>query len=204
MNSVVLAAAALAVFATAVPAQNPPPAERPMAADTLPMRRFRMVPNQGGGAPWGDPQRMRALRQQVEERWGRMVQQELELNDQQMDRVRVATRAHQDRRRDLARRRSDLGRGIQGQMQPGVAAHQDSLSRMLDAVTRLRVQEAQSDEQLNRDLTFLTPVQRARFFMMTRRFEARMLEIRQRQRGAQPGAMMRQPGQPSPEVEPEF
>lgn len=189
---VILTAAALAVFAPALQAQNPPPAERTMPADSMMMRR--LAPNQAG-RPWGDPEQMQALRQQIEERWGRMIQQQLELSDQDMERVRAATRAHQDRRRDLGRRRADLQRGIQGQMQPGVAANQDSLNRMLDAMARLRVQDAQSDEQLNRDLSFLTPVQRARFFMLTQRFEQRLREIRERQPGGQPG-MMRQQGQP--------
>jgi len=189
MKSVILTVAALAAFAPALQSQNPP-AQRPMAADSLPMRRPMMGPGQG---PWGDPERMQALRQQVQERWGRMIQQELELNDQQMERVRTATRAHQDRRLDQARRRMDLERAIQGEMQPGVAANQDSLDRMLGAMARLRVQDAQSDEQLNRDLSFLTPVQRARFFMLTRRFEARMREIRERRMDGQPGMQMRQP-----------
>jgi hypothetical protein len=58
----------------------------------------------------------------------------------------------------------------------------------------MRVEEAQSDEQLSRDLNFLTPVQRAQFFMMARRFEERLRMIRE-QRPRQGEAPMRgQPG----------
>ena len=196
MKLTILAATALAIIVPALAAQNPLPAERPMGADTPPMWRQAMRPSAPGQR--GDPAQMERLRQQVEERWGRMVQQELQLNDQQMDRVRAATRPHQDRRRDLGRRRMDLERGIQGQMQPGVAANQDSLSRMLDAMGHLRVEDAQSDEQLNRDLNFLTPVQRARFFMMSRRFEERLREIRERRMGGEPMPMMQRP-EPGPD-----
>ncbi len=190
MKAVLLTAAALAAFAPVLRAQNPAePAPAP--AESLRMHRPMMRPGPGRQ---GDPQRMQQLRRQVEERWGRMVQQQLELSDQQMERVRTATRAHQDRRRELARRRADLERGVHGQMQPGVAANQDSLSRMLEAMAHLRVEDAQSDEQLNRDLDFLTPVQRARFFYMTRRFEERLRAIRERGLDPRPGAMLRQPG----------
>ena len=180
---VVLSAAVLAAaLAPAAQAQNPPTGQagRPMAADTPPPAAWGPGMMEGPGGPRGDPERMRELRQRIEERWGQMVQQELQLNDQQMQRVRTATRAHMDRRRDLMRRRMDLERAIGQQMQPGVAANNDSLGHMLDAMGRLRVEDAQSDEQLNRDLSFLAPVQRARFFMMQRRFEDRMREIRGR------------------------
>jgi Spy/CpxP family protein refolding chaperone len=139
------------------------------------------------GPGFGDQERLRMLRMQIEQRWGRMVQQQLQLDDQQMDRLRTAIRANQDRRRDLMRRQADLERAIGGQMQPGVAANSDSLNRMLEGMGRLRLEHAQSDQQFMRELGFLTPVQRARFFMMQRRFEERMREIRRRGPGG-PGA----------------
>ena len=198
-RAVLHAAVIAAAIVPAALAQNPPAGqpERPMVIDTPAPGPWGPGMGPGPGGPVGDPERMRELRARIEERWGQMVQQELQLNDQQMDRVRAATRAHQDRRRDLMRRRMDLERGIGRQMQPGVAANNDSLSRMLDAMGRLRVEDAQSDGQLNRDLTFLTPVQRARFFMMQRRFEERLREIRER-RGMEPMRPMQdgQPGQP--------
>jgi len=181
-RAVLVAAVLAAAMAPAAMAQNPPTGQnnRPMTADTPPPAMWGPGMRGGPGGYRGDPQRMQQLREQIMERWGQMVQQQLQLNDQQMDRVRTATRAHMDRRRDLVRRRMDLERAIGQQMQPGVAANSDSLGHMLDAMGRLRLEDAQSDEQLNRDLSFLTPVQRARFFMMQRRFEDRMREIRAR------------------------
>jgi Spy/CpxP family protein refolding chaperone len=178
-------AAALLVCAAATAwTQQPPAAPRgaqPMPADTPPP----FAPGMGPGR-MGNPERMQQLRMQVEERWGRMVQTELQLNDEQMGRLRQAMRANQDRRRDLARRQADIRLAIGGQLQPGVAANQDSLNRLMDAMGRLGVERAQSDQQFMRDVQFLTPVQRARLFVMQRAFEQRVQGII-RQRGMAPG-----------------
>lgn len=164
--------AALSVASVAV-AQNPPQPRDTMArGGVMP----RMGPIDGGQA---GPQREQ-LRQQVEERFGQMVQAQLELNEQQMQRVREAMRASQDRRMAFNRREMDMRRAIGQQLQPGVAAHADSLNRLLAAQAALRTQRAQSDEQFVRDLAFLQPVQRARLLVMIGQFEERMRNVRQR------------------------
>ena len=165
---------ALAVGAGAARAQNPPaaPPTQP-EPDSL-----RYLPP--GMNPGMDPERTRMLREQVDERFGRMVKERLQLNDQQSQQLRTAMRANQDRRRNYMRRQMDLRRGIMGQMQPGVAANNDSLNRMLQEQGRLRVEMAQSDEQFQRDLSFLTPVQRAQLMMMQQNFEERVRDIARR------------------------
>jgi hypothetical protein len=182
MSAVVLAA----LTAGALNAQNPPPRPRrnppPAGQDSGMMREGQPGPGMmGPGGPGGqdDPERMQMMRAQVEERMSRMIQSELQLSEDQMGRVRQSMRANQDRRIGLMRREQDLRRAIGFQMQPGKAADNDSLSRMLDAVTHLRVERAQSDEQMMRDLGFLTPVQRARLGMMLQRFDQRVNMIRQ-------------------------
>ena len=162
--------AALAVGAFSAGAQNPPAAPPQPGSDSMRM----MGP---GFGPGPDPERMRMLREQVEERFGRMVQERLRLNEPQMTQLRTAMRANQDRRRNFMRRQMDLRRGIMGQMQPGVAANNDSLNRMLQEQGRLRVEMAQSEEQFQRDLAFLTPVQRAQLMMMQQNFEERVRDI---------------------------
>lgn len=183
MKSSLILAVLAAVTVTTVQAQNPPAdTSRPGMRERMPMTR---------GAVQG-PEDLRA---RVEERWGRMVQVELGLSDQVMERLRTAERANQDRHRDLARREEDLRRVVENQMQPGVAANNDQLTRALDDLAALRVQHAQSDQQLLRDLSFLAPVQRARYMIMARRFRERIEDIRERrplmQRDREPG-----PGRP--------
>lgn len=173
----------LTLAAGALEAQGPPPRQRraPLPAGVQDSMRNRPgEPGMMGPQGPQDPERTQMMRAQVEERFGRMVQTELQLNEGQMQQVRQAMRANQDRRITLLRREQDLRRAIQLQMRPGQGANNDSLARMLDAVSHMRVERAQSDEQLSRDLSFLTPVQRARFGMMLQRFEQRVQEIRQR------------------------
>lgn len=178
--------------AAAAGAQNPPSAPPPMGDSMRMPMGGGMMMRQG---PPPDPEQ---LRMQVEERWSQMVQTELALTDQQMDRVRAAQRANQDRQRDLSRREEDLHRAVMGLLQPGVAANNDSLSRSLDALATLRVQHAQSDQMLLRDLGFLTPVQRARYFMMAQRFRQRLEQIRERSQPGQPGMAPGAPGMMRP------
>jgi len=134
------------------------------------------------------------LRMRIEERFGRMVQTDLQLDEQQMQRLRQAMRANQDRRRDLNRREMDIQREIARELTPGQEAS-PRLSRLLTDQAQLRTQRAQSDEQFVRELDFMPPAKRARFLIMARRFEMRMQEI-VRERQGRPGMQPGQPGQP--------
>jgi hypothetical protein len=154
----VLFAIPLLLLAVTLRAQNPDSAPPPMERQ--------------------DPERAALLRAQIEERFGRMVQQNLSLSDQEMGQVRTALRANQDRRIAISRREQDIRLAMARQMQPGQAADADSVSRMTESLSRLRVERAQSDDQLVRDLGFLPPVKRARLMTMMQRFEDRVAEIR--------------------------
>lgn len=125
-----------------------------------------------------DPQRAAMLRAQVEDRFYHMVQNNLALTDQQMSQVTTALRANQDRRIALGRREQDLRLAMARQMQPGQAADADSVSRMTEALSHLKLERAQSDDQMVRYLSFLPPVKRAQLLGMMQRFEARIADIR--------------------------
>lgn len=178
--SMMLVAGSLAAQEPAQPAQPPQPPQPPQAGW------------QDGRGPGRQGPEAERLRMQVEERFGQMVKQQLDLNDQQMERLRTAMRANQDRRRDFMRREVDLRRAIQRQMQPGVAANNDSINRAMEQLGRIRVERAESDNQFMRDLNFLTPVQKARFVTMAQRMEERMREVRERRmdEGRPPRPMM--------------
>lgn len=172
------------------------PVNPPMIADSAPMRPGMMQ----------DTMRARMLRERIEQRFGQMVQQELQLTEPQMQQLRGAVRAHTERRRELAQRQQAVNQAIRFQMRPGIAADRDSLARLLDAQTHLRVEHVQQEEQLERELGFLTPVQRARFMQMMRTFEMRIQEIRMRQmrqmRGMGPGGPQQGPWGPRPNQRP--
>ena len=204
--------ALVAGFAVGAVAQVPPGAPAQPGQPGQPARpdgwNRRMVQQQGQ-----NPDRTAAIRAQIEERWGQRIQAELGLTDQQMDRLRTTARANEDRQRDFNRREADLLRGVQEQLRPGVAANQDSLGRMLDALAGIRVQRAQSEQQELRELgQFLNPVQRARLLQMRRGLMDRIEQIRRgagagfgagQGRGMLPGMRMPPAGRDSapPEIE---
>ena len=165
--------------ATAASAQQP---ERAMPVTPEP-ESLRYLPP----APGPDPERARQLRQQIEERFGTMVQARLELTEPQMQQLRVAMRANQDRRRDLMRREMDIRRNMQRQMQPGVAANNDSLAQLLEQQGRLRVELAQSDEQFRREVGFLPPVKQVQLMQMMRNFDERVRDVSRRRPGGPGG-----------------
>ena len=173
-----LVAALVLVCVAGAFAQNPPQAPQPPQGQQPMMGR---MPRQG----MQNPDRAAMMRSQIEQRFGQRVQQELGLNDQQMERLRTAGRANEDRMRELGRREADMFRAVMEQLRPGVAANQDSLGRLLDGIAAARVQRAQSEQQELRELgQFLNPVQRARLLMMRRQLMDRVNAIRQ---GGMPG-----------------
>jgi hypothetical protein len=156
-------------------------AQQPMTRDSMRFGPRRMGMMRDSARMMPDTARMRMMRERVEERFGQMAQQQLGLTDAQAQQLRAAFHAHLDRRAELAQRQMAVQRGIRGQLQPGVAADRDSLSRLLDAQLRLRHEQVQQEEQLEHEVGFLSLVQRARFMQMMRTFEQRIQEIRMRQ-----------------------
>jgi hypothetical protein len=178
-----VAALGVALYAASVGAQNPP---QPAPPDSGPMPMEYGAPRPGMmGA------RREQLRAQIEERFAQRVKLGLDLNNQQMDRLRAAVRADRDRRLRVQDREQDLRRAVAEQMRPGVAANQDSLSRLLDAIAANHVARDQLEQQEQRELAqFLTPVQRTRLFYMRQMLMQRIQTIREgrwRQQGRRPG-----------------
>ena len=182
-----IVAALVLGFAAGAVAQNPPrqPAQPGQAGQMAPPAQ-QGQPGAPGAMEHGmmrqgmqHPDRLAMMRAQIEERFGRRIQAELGLNDQQMERLRAAGRANEDRQRETNRREGDLFRAVVEQLRPGVAANQDSLGRMLDGIAALRVQRAQSEQQELRELAqFLNPLQRAQLLLMRRQLMERINAIR--------------------------
>jgi hypothetical protein len=199
MTRIALHAAALGVAlcaASAVGAQNPPPPAAPPDTGAMPMEHDGPRPGMMGG-------RREQLRAQIEERFAQRVKVELGLSDQQMDKLRAAVRADRDRRLHVQDREMDLRRAMADQMRPGVAANQDSLSRLQDALVQNHMARAQLEQQEQRELSqFLTPVQRTRLLYMRQMLMQRIQTIREgrwRPQGGRPGLQgARPPDRPGP------
>jgi periplasmic protein CpxP/Spy len=123
-----------------------------------------------------------SLRHHIEERFAARVQRELGLTNEQTTKLRTTSQQFGKRRRELHTRYRALRQALREQLQPGVAAKQDSVARLTDAMLDLSIASAQATRDEMRDVArYLTPVQRARFFVMRERLRHRMREAHQHQ-----------------------
>lgn len=143
-----------------------------------------VAPAQGGGGG-GRPNAER-LREMVEERFAAQMQTELGLTDEQSGRVRRILVASAERRRGMEREERAAQGALRDQLRPGVAAQTDSLVKLLDKLTTIRVSFAQAAKDEMRELgTVLTPVQQAQFLLLRDRMMSRAQDVRmQRPPGA--------------------
>lgn len=120
-----------------------------------------------------------SLRHHIEERFATRVQEELGLTNEQTAKLRATSQQFGGRRRVMHTRQRQLKEALRAQLKPGVAANQDSVARLTDAMVELRVASAQASRDEMREVAkYLTPVQRARFFVMRDRLHHRVKEAR--------------------------
>jgi len=132
------------------------------------------------GAQRPDSSSMRgdSLRHQIEERFAARAQVELGLTNEQTAKLRATSQEFGARRGELRNRGERLREALAAQLQPGVAANQDSVARLTDAMIELRMAQAQvSREEVKAQSKYLNPVQRARLYVMRERFAHRVREV---------------------------
>jgi Spy/CpxP family protein refolding chaperone len=126
-----------------------------------------------------DPRRADSLRHRIEQRFGSRVQEQLGLTNEQTTKLRATRQTYGTRRRELREREHRLREALSSQLQPGVAANQDSVAKLTDAMIELKLASAQAAREEMRELSqYLNPVQRARLFVMQERFHHRLKEAR--------------------------
>ena len=119
-----------------------------------------------------------SLRQQIEERFASKAQEKLGLTNEQTARLRTTSQQFGTRRRELRARGHQLREALAGQLKPGVAANQDSVARLTDAMIELRMAEAQlARDEVKDQSKYLNPVQRAQLYVMRERFAHRVREV---------------------------
>ena len=141
-----------------------------------------------GVPPTGDdPAQAQLLRQRIEDRFAARVKEQLGLTDGQLAKLRATSTTYGGRRRDLEAQERLLRSALAEQIRPGVAANQDSVSKLTDALVGLRSSYARTFQDENTELaTYLTPVQRSQLLAMRERFMRRIQEIRQAHRNGIP------------------
>ena len=119
-----------------------------------------------GQDPEDNSHRADSLRGAIQERFARIVQEQLGLSDDQAARMRTTALNYFGKRRNLEIQERRLKLALASQMRPGVAADQDSVSRLMDALLNLKVSQVQSYKDELREMNYLSPVQRAQFFLL--------------------------------------
>ena len=108
-----------------------------------------------------------SLRHRIEERFAARVQQELGLTGEQTTKLRATSATYGGRRRELRNRERQIKHALWQQLQPGVAANSDSVSRLTDGLIELKLTSAQAARAEMKELSrYLNPVQRARLYLM--------------------------------------
>jgi len=131
------------------------------------------------------------LRAQIEQRFSQRVQQELNLTNEQTAKLKDAQERFGPRRRALMQQQLQRRRALEQQMQPGVAANQDSVRKLMQGLDAGRLEMVRIQQDESKELgNFLTPVQQWRYNQMRERFMARVGEMRRQGRGMRPGRPM--------------
>ena len=120
------------------------------------------------------------LRQQIEERFGERLSQELGLTDDQSVKVRGILASWAVKRRNLEREERQLRNQLSAAMRPGVAANDQAVTRLVDGVLAGRGAMVQTFRDEMAELgTVLSPVQRAQYLLLRDRLLQRVQELRQ-------------------------
>jgi hypothetical protein len=119
-----------------------------------------------------------SLRHRIEERFAARAQQDLGLTNEQTTKLRATSQQFGTRRAELRTRGKQMREALTAQLQPGVAANQDSVAKLTNAMIDLRAAEAQiSRDEVKEQAKYLNPVQRARLYVMRERFAHRVKEM---------------------------
>jgi hypothetical protein len=124
------------------------------------------------------------LRMLIEQRFTARVQQELKLTNDQTAKLKDAQQRFGPRRRALMQQQMQRRRALEQQMQPGVAANQDSVRKLMQGMDAGRLEMVRIQQDENKELGgFLTPVQQWRYNQMRERFMQRVGEMRRQGMG---------------------
>src|SRR6266496_2311745 len=82
----------------------------------------------------GDTAEAERLRAQIEQRFSARVQHDLQLTQDQATKLRASQERFSARRRQVMQQQMQRHRALDDQMQPGVAANSDSVSKLMDGM----------------------------------------------------------------------
>lgn len=126
------------------------------------------------------PQRA-ALEERFRERTAEVVRRRLQLNDDQMTRLRATNQQFDRQRMTLVADERQARQALRAELVAGDAANQQKVAALLDQLMRVQRRRLDLVENEQRELAkFLTPVQRAKYFALQNEIRKRMEELRDR------------------------
>jgi Spy/CpxP family protein refolding chaperone len=157
------------------------------SAQVLPPDGQRAGAVRPGGARV-DKQRA-VLERQFRERTAELVRRQLQLNDDQMARLKAANSQFEPQRVALMTQERQARQALRAEMLKKDAANQQRVGSLLDQLISLQRQRVDLLASEQRELgKFMTPVQRAKYFALQGQMRKKMQEVRGR-----PGAGQGQP-----------
>lgn len=167
------------VFAGSLAAQGDPArprAMRPLARSAI---RQEQQPNP----------RRQALVRQVRQAFARVVRKQLSLSDEQMQSLQRVDTKYEQQRRALLRDERQARLDLQTAMADSASADQSRISRQLDVLIQSQRKRADLLDAEQKELSsFLTPLQRAKYFAIKERLNRRLQELAQGDSAGRRGA----------------
>lgn len=135
-----------------------------------------------------------SLERRVRVRMSQILKTQLGLSDDQMRKLQAANGRFEVRRRELFQQERNVRSELREAMRTGDTTDNATISSLLDRMIAVQRQRVDLMESEQRELaTFLTPIQRARYFGMEEQIRRRVMEMRDGDRQGQP---QRRPGPP--------
>ena len=136
-----------------------------------------------------------SLEARVRQRMGEVVRRQLGLNNDQVRKLGETNRRFDVQRRELLTRERDVRMDLRDEMESGDTTRQAQVARLLDQMLVVQRQRFEQLEAEQKELgTFLTPIQRAKYFAMEEQLRRRVMEMREEGMRPQPGGGVRRPG----------
>ncbi len=141
------------------------------------VRDQRRAERQGGGEGGGRP----LLEQRIRERFAMVVRNQLRLDDRQMRQLSDVSRKFEGRRRDLNQRERSAREVLRSEVSADRNADNPRVATALQEVLTIQKERTGILEDEDKELTtFLTPVQRARWFALQDQLRRRVDDMRRR------------------------
>jgi len=120
-----------------------------------------MLSAQGGADSTAQVKR---IQEEIRLRWHQHIVTQLQLNSDQASQLQATEDKYDGMRRPIQRRQVEIAEELNRQMQPGVAADNDAVARLLAEREDNRAKLQDLDRQQDREMAgYLSPVQRVRY-----------------------------------------